>query len=149
MLYIYRPTGNEARICQLAVRLHVIKTSSLKNLTTVEKSYFMTTQIAPVKISQIKLPLKFRKTPLCELSGDSPADCFSFRKGRWVFLADRKVPQLGNEYRFSIEGFFRAPASTVDWLAHLSEKSWFNATEFCDMMERFRRATDSYFCLRA
>ena len=36
---------------------------------------------------------------------------------------------------------------TVDWLAHLSEGDWFDAADFCAMMHRFRKATDSYGAL--
>ena len=41
--------------------------------------------------------------------------------------------------------FFKSPAATVDWLAHLAEKGWIedNAYAFFEMMENFRTATGS------
>lgn len=45
------------------------------------------------------------------------------------------------------EDFFRSPAATVDWLAHMHEKAWMDWVDFMDMMYRFRHATNSYFQL--
>jgi hypothetical protein len=90
--------------------------------------------------------LKFRKTPMCELLGDKPARHFTHRRGKWMFVST-EAPEDFDEYHFKIARFFASPAATVDWLAHLSEKSWFDAQDFACMMRRFRSATDSYFAL--
>lgn len=31
----------------------------------------------------------------------------------------------------------------IDWLAHMSEKGWFKADDFCAMLHRFRDARSS------
>jgi len=67
---------------------------------------------------------QFNKTPMCELLGDKPARHFTHRKGKWLFVST-EAPERFDEYHLEIERFFYSPASTVDWLAHLSEKPWF------------------------
>ena len=47
-------------------------------------------------------------------------------------------------YEIKIDQFFDSPASTVDWIAHLNEKTWINWKVFADMIDRFREATQSY-----
>jgi hypothetical protein len=88
-------------------------------------------------------PTKFKKTPMCEVLGNTPAEHFTHRGGKWLFVST-EAPVDFNEYHFPIADFFRSPASTIDWLAHLRGKDWFNANDFCEMMKRFRKATDSY-----
>jgi len=92
-------------------------------------------------------PLKFKKTPMCELLGNVPAEHFTYRRGKWLFVST-EADEDWNEYHFPIAGFFATPASTTDWLAHLSEKGWFDPKDFCKMLHRFRKATDSYFALQ-
>jgi hypothetical protein len=60
---------------------------------------------------------------------------------RWAFLTQ------SDEYHLEIDAFFKSPASTVDWLAHLQEKPGFDARAFCEMMHRFRAATNGYDAL--
>jgi hypothetical protein len=66
--------------------------------------------------------------------------------GNWMFVS-LEAPEKPTDYHFEIKDFFKSPASTIDWLAHLNEKAWFDANDFCDMMHRFREATDSYGAL--
>ena len=54
-----------------------------------------------------------------------------------------EAPEDFNEYHFEIGRFFSSPAATVDWIAHLHGKHWFDAKDFCFMMKRFREATGS------
>jgi hypothetical protein len=89
------------------------------------------------------MTVKFKKTPACELLPEYPAAHFTHRRGKWLFVSTG-APEDANEYHLEIDDFFKSPASTVDWLAHLSGKDWFDAKDFCAMMTRFRRATDSY-----
>ena len=80
---------------------------------------------------------------MCELLKTEPAEHFTHRRGKWLFVST-KAPEDFNEYHFEITSFFASPAASVDWLAHLSGKAWFDAADFCAMMRRFRKATDSY-----
>jgi hypothetical protein len=89
--------------------------------------------------------LKFSKTPMCELLGDKAATHFTHRRGKWMFVST-EAPEDDAEYHFKIERFFASPAATVDWLAHLSEKRWFDAEDFVGMMRRFRASTELLFC---
>jgi hypothetical protein len=88
----------------------------------------------------------FRKVPMCEVLGNKPARHFTCRRGRWMFVST-EAPEDVTEYHFEIEDFFKNPSSVVDWLAHLSEKEWFDAEDFLSMMHRFRQATESYFAM--
>jgi hypothetical protein len=66
--------------------------------------------------------------------------------GNWVFVS-MEAPESLSDYTFEIDDFFKSPSSTVDWLAHLHEKAWFDANDFCAMLHRFRASADCYFCL--
>jgi hypothetical protein len=85
---------------------------------------------------------KFNHQPLCELT-EEPAEFFVYQNGRWMFLATN-APEFPNDYSLLIDRFFESPSSTVDWLAHLHENAWFQAEDFLDMMNRFRRSTYSF-----
>jgi hypothetical protein len=89
---------------------------------------------------------KFRKTPMCEILHNKPAAHFTCRREKWLFVSS-EAPEDFNEYHFEIADFFKSPASTIDWLAHLHEKSWFDPSDFCQMIHRFREATISFGAL--
>jgi hypothetical protein len=79
--------------------------------------------------------LRFKRIPACELMPGEIAEHFTFRRGKWLFVSTEAPEDLG-EYHFEIADFFKSPAATVDWLAHLSEKEWFEAKDFLAMMHR-------------
>jgi hypothetical protein len=85
---------------------------------------------------------KFKHQPICELTG-GPAEFFVYQNRRWMFLAT-SAPEFASDYSVEIDRFFDSPSSTVDWLAHLHEKAWFQADDFFDMLDRFRTSTDSF-----
>ena len=87
--------------------------------------------------------MKFKVTPRCEILPTLEAEHFTHKNGKWLFVSTQ-APEDWDEYHFKIADFFKTPAATVDWLAHLSEKAWFNPADFLAMMHRFRKATDSY-----
>jgi hypothetical protein len=58
---------------------------------------------------------------MCELLGNVPAEHFTYRRGKWLFVSTQAYGDW-NEYHFEIVDFFASPASTVDRLAHLIEK---------------------------
>jgi len=93
---------------------------------------------------------KFKKQPMCEILGNVPATHFTWRYSdrRWRFISTQ-APQEPDEYCFRIDGFFLSPAAIVDWLAHLSEKKFFDPVDFLAMIHRFREATGSYGVLKA
>jgi len=85
----------------------------------------------------------FPKTPICEMCGKEEAISFSWNaENGWTFsgmcYADFE------EYYVEFKRFFSSPAATVDWIAHLYEKDWFVEVDFLNMMNRFRKATNSY-----
>jgi hypothetical protein len=86
---------------------------------------------------------RFNKTPRCELLPAKPAQYFTCQDGKWLFVS-LEAPEKLTDYHFEIADFFKSPASTIDWLAHLSEKEWFDPHDFLAMIHRFRKATDSY-----
>lgn len=94
-------------------------------------------------------PLKFKKTPVCEICKKEPAITFSCigtpAKLKWKFAGDCSAKT--EFYYIQLTAYFKSPAATVDWLAHMHEKNWFDASDFLEMIHRFRKATDSEFAL--
>ena len=90
--------------------------------------------------------VRFPKQPKCEACGKESAFAFTvLRKGgkyTWRFTGE--CTSDVDYYYAEFYRFFASSAATVDWLAHLSEKEWFNAKDFVQMMWRFRKATESY-----
>lgn len=86
--------------------------------------------------------MNFPQTPVCEKCGKESATSFSYIKGQWLFTGGCTSGK--ERYYIMLEGFFKSPASTVDWLAHMYEKTWFEPNDFFDMIDRFREATQSY-----
>lgn len=93
---------------------------------------------------------RFDREPMCEICGEKPAAVFAYlRTGiqkeewRWKFCC-LTCEEEKDEYTVLIDKFLHSPASTVDWLAHLSEKEWINWNDFMQMTHRFRAATGSY-----
>lgn len=90
----------------------------------------------------------FKKTPICEECGKGEAVSFSFvgeyspiGKGHWKFCCECTE---STESRFiQIDQFFSSPSATVDWMAHMHEKTWMDWNDFMNMMTRFREATGS------
>lgn len=62
----------------------------------------------------------------------------------WRYAGDCMDDNARIVYDVSFCAFFSDPAETVDWLAHLSEKSWFDWTDFSEMMIRLRTAPRFY-----
>jgi len=89
----------------------------------------------------------FNKEPICEICNHNQATFFSQHgEGGWKFTCE--TCENGERYFIVIRGFFKQPAATVDWLAHLNEKNWMDWTDFAEMMYRFRDATNSFFELQ-
>lgn len=94
----------------------------------------------------------FKQEPACEICKAKTANSFvvigdkdDSTTWQWQFSCGC-VPD--NEiYRVEHSRIFASPAGTVDWLAHLHEKTWMNWKDFMDMMTRFRHATSSYHLL--
>jgi hypothetical protein len=90
----------------------------------------------------------FDKIPMCEVCGKERATSFSSisqdasRITDWKFCG--KCTSNTEDYYILIEEFFDSPGSTVDWLAHMHEKTGMDWGSFMDMMHRFRGATGSF-----
>src|ERR1700736_6699790 len=73
---------------------------------------------------------KFPKQPVCEICEKEPADRFvnfheeeaQGRKRGWVFGG--KCLNDQGHYEIEVDRFFDSPAATVDWIAHMHEKTW-------------------------
>jgi len=88
---------------------------------------------------------QFKKVPVCEHCNCTPATHFILvgEDNDWAFYCDKCSVEYG-DYPIEILDFFKKPAATVDWLAHLHGKVWINWNNFMEMMFRFREATHSY-----
>lgn len=58
--------------------------------------------------------------------------------GDWSFTSI-DAPQNATDYNIPVSSICKSPASLVDWLAHLNEKSWFDSAKFMDFFKRFRQ----------
>lgn len=90
----------------------------------------------------------FQKTPLCEVCHQQPVISFSyFEAGNskgvlgWFFTCI--CTDEAEHYYIKLDKFFSCPGATVDWLAHMNEKTWMDWSNFMSMIERFREATDA------
>lgn len=97
------------------------------------------------------MKLNFPVLPKCEFCKSRTAigfipDIDTFKKrgsgASWMWVCSSDDCPDG--YIVEFARFFNSPAATVDWLAHLADKSWFDANKFCKMMERFRDETKCY-----
>lgn len=86
--------------------------------------------------------MKLQPMPICEACKDEPA--ISFAPGsdpqnpKWEFVGRCRL--RGTDfYDIEIDRFFKSPEETVDWMAHMSEKRWFDPADFFKMMWRLRR----------
>lgn len=43
-----------------------------------------------------------------------------------------------------MRGLLKSPASLVDWMAHMGEKTWFQPKKFFEFMDRLRDDNDLY-----
>ena len=79
------------------------------------------------------------KCESCGRQTDFMAGFFSCdsHKQRWSFECST-CPSIG--YVVAVNRFFSSPGGTVDWIAHLSEKRWFNAGEFVKFIHWVRGA---------
>lgn len=98
----------------------------------------------------------FDQKPMCEICGkqeathfilethDNTDDAVIKARGVWRFVCQDEEDY--NEFaHIPIDRFFQSPSATVDWMAHSHEKAWMNWDNFMDMIQRFRKATGSYF----
>jgi hypothetical protein len=69
--------------------------------------------------------------------------CADMEAGQWRFVC-RVCPD--GFYDVEAKRFFLSPQSTVDWLSHLFEKRWFDASKFLEFMHRLRANGGFYFC---
>lgn len=57
--------------------------------------------------------------------------------GEWSFLCADAPEKLG-DYSIPIRKMVSSPEELIDWLAHLSEKAWFQEDKFFSLFKRLR-----------
>jgi len=62
--------------------------------------------------------------------------------GEWEFVS--KDAPGNNDYNIAVKALISTPEGLVDWLAHLSEKTWFSADNFFKFMYKFRAENNLY-----
>lgn len=62
--------------------------------------------------------------------------------GEWEFIS--VDASSINDYSIAVKDLINTPEGLVDWLAHLSEKSWFSANKFFEFMYKFRAENKLY-----
>ena len=79
------------------------------------------------------------KMPAAIADGWFVADLAS---GEWSFHGDGAPDPGGLTYSVEVQQLVISPAHLVDWLAHLSEKTWFRPDKFFRAMHDLRRNAD-------
>lgn len=95
--------------------------------------------------------MKKIKNATCERTGNSirlSDGFFTFNKRTkdWLFLS-ADAPEKAGDYNIEVSQLVKSPEALVDWIAHLSGKSWFDAKKFCDFFVRFRKENGLYLSL--
>lgn len=85
--------------------------------------------------------MKF-KTAICERTGHEIllTDGFFVANpvtGEWSFVSV-DAPDQSTDYNVAASEIVKSPEALVDWIAHLNEKTWFDAKKFADFFSRFR-----------
>ncbi len=91
------------------------------------------------------------KTAKCERTGKHvPIDECYFTadpiSGEWEFIC-KEAPKKAGEYNIAVAALIKTPEALCDWLAHLSEKTWFNPAKFFGFFHRFRKANNLFHSL--
>ncbi len=91
--------------------------------------------------------MKF-KTATCERTGQKVLLSDGFftanpATGDWSFVGI-DAPEQPGDYNIESAQIVKSPEALVDWIAHLNEKTWFDAKKFCDFFARCRKANDLY-----
>lgn len=69
-----------------------------------------------------------------------------FTTGEWSFVATG-APEKHGDYNVPVEDICKSPEALIDWIAHLNEKTWFDAKKFTDFFFRFRKQNNLYGAL--
>ena len=62
--------------------------------------------------------------------------------GEWEFVS-LDAPS-NNDYNIAVKELVHSPEALVDWLAHISEKTWFSSEKFFKFMYNFRAVNNLY-----
>ena len=62
--------------------------------------------------------------------------------GEWEFVSI-DAPS-NNDYNVPVKGLTKSPESMIDWLAHISQKTWFSPQKFFEFIEEFRAKNGIY-----
>ena len=60
------------------------------------------------------------------------------QSGEWTFEGGRAPDSGGFTYSVEVRQLLVSPSHLVDWLAHLSEKTWFSSDKFFQAMHALR-----------
>lgn len=63
--------------------------------------------------------------------------------GEWSFVSI-DANEKAYDYHIELRELIKSPEAFVDWLAHLSEKTWFDPRKFFAFFERFREKNNLY-----
>lgn len=88
---------------------------------------------------------------ICEISGQKILLSEGFfiadpRTSEWSFVC-KNAPEIFAEYWIPVTELIKSPEAFVDWIAHLNEKTWFNAKKFTDFFTRLRKKNRIYNAL--
>ena len=58
--------------------------------------------------------------------------------GNWFFMTPRYANAVSYGYVIPVKDFIKSAEEFVDWMAHLSEKGWFDQKKFFTFFKRIR-----------
>jgi len=61
----------------------------------------------------------------------------------WSFVSI-DAPESPGDYNVAVESLTKSPEAFVDWIAHLNDKTWFDAKKFANFFSRFRKENNLY-----
>ena len=85
--------------------------------------------------------MKF-KTAKCERTGNEILLSDGFfvadtATNEWSFESI-DAPENSGDYNIAVSSLTKSPEAFIDWMAHLEEKTWFNANKFISFFTRLR-----------
>jgi hypothetical protein len=67
----------------------------------------------------------------------------STETGVWSFIS-KDAPEVHDDYFIPVKDVVKSPEAIVDWMAHLTEMSWFDANKLFDFFTRFRKENNLF-----
>lgn len=90
------------------------------------------------------------KTAKCERTGNvvllTDGYFVADAEANWLFVCV-DAPDNPGDYNIEVSSLIKSPEAFIDWMAHLREKTWFNADKFFKFFTQLRANNNLYHSL--